>query len=105
MNTYAELYGNIKKRPLKSGLDNKKILDDLDTGSGLAKIIEETGKTTNRLTEVMESMKTFDTGIPASLVSGLELKGTSALAQAFSEPVGIKGRSALSISNYRGSTG
>lgn len=42
MMTYAELYGNIKKRSLKYGLPNKLILNVSDSLSSVTKSLENT---------------------------------------------------------------
>lgn len=42
MMTYAELYGNIKKRPLKCDLQNKMTLDVSDSLSSVTKSLENT---------------------------------------------------------------
>lgn len=55
MMTYADLYGNIKKRPLKCGLLNKLI----NVGDSLASAVESMENTTLGVDSVIKAMDKF----------------------------------------------
>lgn len=94
--TYAELYGNIKKRPLKCGLGNKMISEigvnalDVESRLGLGKIAQ-VGDVMSKFNEVTSPLNSIRESI-ASQVDGT-LLGIDSLT------CGMK--NALSISNYR----
>ncbi len=51
--TYAELYGNIKKRPLKYGLHNKMILD---VSSNLSSVVDPLANITLGVSDAIADM-------------------------------------------------